>query len=59
MKALPNNEKPPPHFIECYKPRGKKIKQSEINNIKLINSYLRDTKELGAKTIAIFKIRLK
>lgn len=54
--------KNPTHFIEIYSVNiGKSGKTSQTAPIKIkrLEKHLKDTNELGLKTIAIFKIKMK
>ena len=57
-RVLPNNLKPATHFIEVIK-FGNHTINDVCNEIKDLELQLSETKFIGLKTIAIFKIRLK
>ena len=49
----------PDYFIEIYNNNIGDINYTGYNSIKHLEKYLKFTKDIGLKTIAIFKIKLK
>jgi len=57
--VLKNNEKPATHFIEVILFHSNKTIQDTCTPIQELREQLEETKFIGCKTVALFKIRLK